>query len=146
MKNLRDARWAKAFAPTSDINNGCEAEARRNINRKATVVIEHLIQASDVAHTMQHWHVYQKWNKRLFMEMYMAYKKGKANTDPAEFWYKGEIGFFDYYIIPLAKKLADCGVFGVSSDEYLNYAKENRNEWEKKGKEIVAEYVRTRDE
>ena len=24
------------------------------------------------------------------------------------------------YIIPLAKKLKDCGVFGVSSDEYLN--------------------------
>ena len=28
-----------------------------------------------------------------------------------------EIGFFDFYIIPLAKKLKDCGVFGVSSDE-----------------------------
>ena len=24
-------------------------------NRKATIVIEHIIQASDVAHTMQHW-------------------------------------------------------------------------------------------
>jgi hypothetical protein len=32
-------------------------------------------------------------------------------------WYKGEIGFLDFYIIPLAKKLKDCGVFGVSSDE-----------------------------
>ena len=38
---------------------------------------------------------------------------------------------------PLAKKLKDCGVFGVSSDEYLNYALENRREWEKKGKAIV---------
>jgi hypothetical protein len=42
--------------------------------------------------------------------------------DPSEFWAKGEIGFFDFYIIPLAKKLKDCGVFGVSSDEYLQYA------------------------
>ena len=41
------------------------------------------------------------------------------NSDPASFWYQGEIGFFDNYIIPLAKKLKDCGVFGVSSDEYL---------------------------
>jgi hypothetical protein len=32
-------------------------------------------------------------------------------------WYKGEIGFLDFYIIPLANKLKDCGVFGVSSDE-----------------------------
>jgi hypothetical protein len=30
---------------------------------------------------------------------------------------EGEIGFFDFYIIPLAKKLKECGVFGVSSDE-----------------------------
>jgi hypothetical protein len=25
----------------------------------------------------------------------------------------GEIGFFDFYVIPLAKKLKECGVFGV---------------------------------
>lgn len=47
-------------------------------------------------------------------------------TDPSTFWYKGELGFFDNYIIPLAKKLKDCNVFGVSSDEYLNYALQNR--------------------
>jgi len=52
--------------------------------------------------------------------------------------YKGEIGFFDNYIIPLAKKLKDCGVFGVSSDEYLNYALQNRAEWEERGEDIVA--------
>jgi hypothetical protein len=53
---------------------------------------------------------------------------------------EGEIGFFDFYFIPLAKKLNECGVFGVSSDEYLNYAATNRNEWEKKRKDIVAGY------
>ena len=47
---------------------------------------------------------------------------------------QGEIGFFDFYIIPLARKLKECGVFGVSSDEYLQYALENRREWEIKGK------------
>jgi hypothetical protein len=30
-------------------------------------------------------------------------------------------------------------VFGVSSDEYLNYALSNRREWERQGKEVVAE-------
>ena len=35
-------------------------------NRKATIVIEHLIQASDVSHTMQHWEVYISWNEKLF--------------------------------------------------------------------------------
>jgi hypothetical protein len=32
-------------------------------------------------------------------------------------------------------------VFGVSSDEYLNYALSNRLEWEEKGKSVVAEVV-----
>jgi hypothetical protein len=45
-------------------------------------------------------------------------------------------------IIPLAKKLKDCGVFGVSSDEYLDYATANRTEWEIKGKEIVRGYLK----
>jgi hypothetical protein len=35
------------------------------INRKATIVIEHLLQASDVSHTMQHWQVYIEWNEKL---------------------------------------------------------------------------------
>ena len=30
-------------------------QSRDTVNRKATIVIEHLIQASDVGHTMQHW-------------------------------------------------------------------------------------------
>lgn len=59
--------------------------------------------------------------------MYQAYQQGRAERNPAEFWYNGEIGFFDFYILPLARKLKECGVFGVSSDEYLNYALRNRN-------------------
>lgn len=133
MKTLRNNRWATAFA---DQTASVESE-RTNINRKATIVIEHLIQASDVAHTMQHWHVYTKWNERLFQEMSLAYLVGRAEKDPVEFWYKGELGFYDFYIIPLAKKLSECGVFGVSSDEYLNYAMRNREEWERRGEEIL---------
>ena len=73
--------------------------------------------------------------------MYRAYKDGRSDKDPSEGWYEGELGFFDYYIIPLAKKLKECGVFGVSSDEYLNYAQANRAEWETKGRRVVADYL-----
>jgi hypothetical protein len=66
---------------------------------------------------------------------------GRAKDDPSFNWYKGEIGFFDFYIIPLAKKLKECGVFGVSCDEYLNYAIKNRQEWEARGEEIVSEMI-----
>ncbi|KAL7580174.1 hypothetical protein ACA910_012925 [Epithemia clementina (nom. ined.)] len=134
---LRKGRWNKAFS--SEPSDSSEDD----VNRKATIVMEHLIQASDVAHTMQHWHIYRKWNQRLFKEMYLAYLHGRAEKDPSENWYEGEKGFFDFYIIPLAKKLKDCGVFGVSSDEYLQYAVQNRKEWELKGQELVAEMLQT---
>ena len=61
---LRKARWEKAFSTGSDVDISDENEdfedarekmAMDDVNRKATIVIEHLIQASDVAHTMQHW-------------------------------------------------------------------------------------------
>jgi len=135
LKKLRNSRWDRAFNHSKVENHDTSREA---INRKATIVIEHLIQASDVAHTMQHWNVYTKWNARLFKEMYKAYIEGRGGAnDPSTFWAKGEIGFFDYYIIPLANKLKECGVFGVSSDEYLQYAISNRDEWEEKGEVIV---------
>jgi hypothetical protein len=132
---IRKNRWAKAFAVAQT------DRTTKDIHRMATIVIEHLIQASDVAHTMQHWHVYRKWNERLFEEMYGAYKCGRTDKDPSLGWAKGEIWFFDFYVIPLAKKLKECGVFGVSSDEYLNYALENRQEWEAKGASIVETLV-----
>lgn len=133
LKALRNSRWEKAFSQ--------DDSSKENVNRKATIVIEHMIQASDVAHTMQHWHIYRKWNERLFMEMYKAFMTGRAEQDPSLSWYKGEMGFFDFYIIPLAKKLKDCGVFGVSSAEYLNYAEKNRQEWEERGQAIVEEMI-----
>jgi 3'5'-cyclic nucleotide phosphodiesterase len=136
LKALRNLRWDRAFS-----SRIVDLDKRDTVNRKATIVIEHLIQASDVAHTMQHWHIYRKWNERFFIECYQAYKEGRTDTNPADGWYEGEIGFYDYYIVPLAKKLKDCGVFGVSSDEYLNYAMRNRQEWESRGREIVGEML-----
>ncbi|CAB9514914.1 Receptor-type guanylate cyclase gcy [Seminavis robusta] len=138
LKELRNARWDKAFQHKVLYD---AAAIQEDVNRKATIVIEHLIQASDVAHTMQHWHIYRKWNENFFFENLHAYRSGRAGRDPAEFWYKGEMGFFDFYIIPLAKKLKECGVFGVSCDEYLNYALANRKEWESRGEDEVAEML-----
>jgi hypothetical protein len=141
MKELRNARWAKAFKHGNSANHADESK-KDEVNRKATIVIEHIIQASDISHTMQHWHVYRKWNQNLFEELYVAYLNGRMDNDPAEFWYKGEIGFFDFYIIPLTKKLKECGVFGVSSGETLDYAMRNREEWVATGEEVVEELVR----
>jgi len=133
---IRNERWRKAFP--GSVKHSDEASDKvtaepppvetnatgpnNHLDLKATVVIEHIIQAADVAHTMQHWHVYQKWNRRLFAETHAAYRAGKSPVDPAETWYNGELWFYDNYIIPLAKKLRECRVFGPSSDEFLTYA------------------------
>jgi class 3 adenylate cyclase len=136
LKALRQDRWDKAFESSNDDTSGDTA------NRKATIVIEHLIQASDVSHAIQGWHVYCKWNERLFEEMIVAYNNGRAVKNPAESWYQGELNFFDFYVIPLAKKLRDFGVFGLSSDEFLNYAISNRDEWEAKGHGVVSQMLK----
>ena len=78
--------------------------------------------------------------------MVKAYDEGRSGKHPVEFWYKGEIGFFDFYIIPLAKKLKECKVFGVSSAEYLDYAMKNREEWVKRGESEVAEMMKELEE
>lgn len=103
--------------------------------------LSRLASLTQLSQSTRHWHVYRKWNECLFRECYQAYLDGRAEQDPSIGWYRGEIGFFDFYIIPLAKKLKDCGVFGKSSDEYLNYAVQNRQEWEARGEAITAEML-----
>jgi 3'5'-cyclic nucleotide phosphodiesterase/Adenylate and Guanylate cyclase catalytic domain len=135
LQRLRKSRWDATFSPetTSTLEN------KELADRKATIVFEYIIQASDVIHCMQHWLTYQKFNARLFEERYVAWlQTAPAGTDdPSKGWYAGEIWFFDNYIIPLAQKLHECGVFGVSYYESLSYAQQNRVEWERKGHEIV---------
>jgi 3'5'-cyclic nucleotide phosphodiesterase/Adenylate and Guanylate cyclase catalytic domain len=140
LQTLRKNRWDLAFSPATDAT---VAYNKLDNDRKATIVFEYIIQAADVSHCMQHWLTYQKFNARLFQERYLAWVQGVAGeNDPSVGWYDGEIWFFDNYIIPLAEKLAMCGVFGVSHFECLNYAQANRAEWEQKGHECVAEMLK----
>jgi 3'5'-cyclic nucleotide phosphodiesterase len=166
LKAMRNQQWKQTFG-------GNQAQNRRTMsrdidNRKATIVIEHLMQTSSIAHTMQHvsskcrnksrtkrlsrsiiaqhnlssfiqWHIYRKWSEKLYREILVAFLIGRTEYDPSVDWFEREIQFFDFTVIPLARKLKECGVFGVSGHEYLNYAMNNRKAWEIHGKEIVAE-------
>jgi len=82
-------------------------------------------------------------NEKLFHELYKAHLESRATFDPSQgdTWYEGELGFFDFHIVPLAKELKECGVFGVASGEYLNYAMANRAEFASKGEETVRRYM-----
>jgi 3'5'-cyclic nucleotide phosphodiesterase len=165
LKHIRNQQWKCAFGSNGPT---CRSMGREMDNRKAAIVIGLLMQTSNVAHTMQHvstlclwffykdstltlifylffgmfhqqWHIYRKWNEKFYRETLVAFLTGRTEYDPSIDWYQKEIQSFDFTIIPLAKKLKECGVFGVSGHEYLNYALNNRKEWESTGKEIVAE-------
>ena len=74
LKDLRNGRWEKAFSASQSV----ESE-KDSTNRKATIVIEHIMQASDVSHTMQHWHIFSKWNERLVRQGLSILHTGRAN-------------------------------------------------------------------
>ncbi|KAG7356995.1 hypothetical protein IV203_001683 [Nitzschia inconspicua] len=81
LKTYRENRWELAF----------KDKAEKDIDpmdrdRKATIVFEYIIQASDVAHTMQHWATYQKFNGRLFEERYIAWLNGHLEKEPSLGW------------------------------------------------------------
>ena len=72
-------RWETAFDKDSASDFNWEKEWQNksddklpaiDISLKATVVLEQIVLASDVAHTMQHWLTYVKWNERLYKEMW----------------------------------------------------------------------------
>eukprot|EP00934_Nitzschia_sp_Nitz4_P001865 Nitzschia sp. Nitz4//scaffold59_size112058//34654//38356//NITZ4_004105-RA/size112058-processed-gene-0.187-mRNA-1//1//CDS//3329555111//1865//frame0 len=138
LKDRRIRLWQEAFESSSLSNEN--ADCCDLMNLRATMVLEHMLQASHYAHTMQHWIIYLKWNKRMFAEAYRTFQNGRGD-DPSRTWYQKELSFFDNHIIPLARKLSDCGVFGASSDEYLSYALKNRGEWETRGESIVSELI-----
>lgn len=92
LARLRKERWDRAFFQSHPDEGPIVSS-----NRKQTIVIEYIIQASDVSHTMQHWHVYSKWNKNLYQEMFNAYCQGRSDQDPTDGWFQGELRFFDNY-------------------------------------------------
>lgn len=129
---LRKKRWEKAFVC------GRHDNSIENRNRRATIVLEVLVQASDVFHATQNWHLYQKWNERLFTQVYTAFKKGRLMQDPSIFWYKSELLFFDEHVVQVCKEIAEIGVFGSTGDEFLSFALGNRQQWAAKGGDHVA--------
>jgi class 3 adenylate cyclase len=127
----RITRWKKVFDQDARPEGLLDGEEQGSL--KATVIVEHVMQIADVMHTMQHFHSYQRWNERLFEEMYAAYESGRSTKDPSADWYDGEIWFFDNCVIPLAQRIKDSGIFGVQGDDCLRNAISNKKEWALRG-------------
>jgi hypothetical protein len=95
---------------------------------KMTVVMETLMTAADVAHNLQGWDHMAKWSARLYMELRRAYQ-AKRGGDPQYRWFENQIGFLESYLLPLAHRLEDTGVFGKAGPDFGRIVEDNRDTW-----------------
>jgi hypothetical protein len=110
------------------------------MDRKASVVLEHIIQASVISHTMQDFDTFQKWNECLFLERFMAFMEGNELNDPVLGWYEGEFAFFDNVVLPMTERLKQCGILGIDGIELMERSTENRENWVLEGESLVEKY------
>jgi 3'5'-cyclic nucleotide phosphodiesterase len=108
---------------------------------KDTDAVELLAQVANVAHTTKHWNVYLKWNERLFLEIYRAYLRGRADKTFITDWSEVELRYFDDYVIPLLEKLISRGILGKIGEQILINARANREEWARRGSVEVVQML-----
>ena len=96
---------------------------------KATVILETILTAADVAHNLQGWDQMVLWSTRLYLELRKAFVAGRG-TDPQGRWFENQIGFLESYLEPLATRLEDTGVYGpVVGPMFAELVRANRDRW-----------------
>lgn len=108
---------------------------------KATVVMEHLLRAADIGPNMQGWEQMEKWSGRLFYELKATHDKGRGD-DPETNWFPGQLMFLESYILPLARRLDDMGVFGDTiGGMFARIVQQNKARWHTEGLDVTAQVV-----
>lgn len=138
IKDYRQS-WERLFG---DRNINCTHMCHADDERKSLIMVL-MLQAADVAHNIQGWDNFLLWNHRLYDELLCSYLQGRGDN-PATNWYRGQISFFDGYIIPLAKKLYQCGIFLRNGDDFLMCVQNNRQRWLLEGEAITKLIINTR--
>lgn len=104
---------------------------------KAAVVMETIMTAADVAHNLQGWDQMVLWSGRLYLELRKAYVQNRG-TDPQIRWFENQIGFLESYLLPLARRLEDTGVFGEQMGQsFATTVEANRDKWLKDGMHVT---------
>jgi hypothetical protein len=108
---------------------------------KMTVVMETMMTAADVAHNLQGWEHMVKWSGRLYMELRRAYQ-AKRGFDPQHRWFENQIGFLESYLLPLAHRLDDLGVFGPEvGPAFASIVEDNRDRWLTQGYDATQKVI-----
>jgi hypothetical protein len=108
---------------------------------RETVIMETIIKAADVAHNLQGWDLMAKFSNRLFLELRRAYVQGRGDN-PQNGWFSNQIGFLEAYLLPLARRLDDTGVFGDTiGARFAQIVEENRDRWMREGMSLTARVI-----
>lgn len=108
---------------------------------RESVVMETIMKASDVAHNLQSWDHMTKWSNQLFLELKRAYVQGRGE-DPQGGWFVNQRGFLEAYLLPLARRLDDTGVFGDSRGSiFATIVEENTERWSHEGASLTANVI-----
>jgi hypothetical protein len=107
------------------------------------VALEVMMNAADVAHTMQSWDTFLKWNCNLFHELEDAHNDKRAGSwDPTADWFNNQIVFYDLYVLPLAHRLHKTGLFGGNKgNRFVNNANAIKRRWILEGEAITKEMI-----
>lgn len=105
---------------------------------RASVVLELLLRAADVAHHLQKWESMTHWMSCLFRELLAAHKAGRG-FDPRPGWFDNQVKIVEHYLMPLTSQLNEIGVFGEDvGPTFLENVEENLDRWMIEGFDVMA--------
>ena len=108
---------------------------------RESVIMETILKAADVGHNLQGFDQMAMWSNRLFLELRRAYVQGRGES-PQNGWFRNQIGFLEAYLLPLARKLDDTGVFGDKRGAiFADIVEENRERWTREGMSLTARVI-----
>ena len=84
------------------------------------------------------------WSGRLYFELRKAHVLRRGG-DPQIRWFENQIGFLESYLLPLARRLEDTGVFGDGAlgQSFARIVEANRDMWLVEGQEVTDEIIQT---
>lgn len=104
---------------------------------RASVVMELLLRAADVAHGIQSWKNMANWSTCLFQELSVAFQAGRG-ADPGPGWFDNQTKALESYVLPLSHQLDEIGVFGEFIGAIFSQKVEsNRDNWLIKGFDLT---------
>lgn len=124
---------------SSDHAYQVELEADEPDTLRSEVLMECIMTAADVAHNLQGWEQMAKWSNRLYLELRKAHVANRG-MDASPKWFENQIGFLESYLLPLAHRLEDSGVF--PDIEFAKIVEDNRDRWMVEGFDVAQNIIK----